>query len=91
MGKSKPPIMLEAYLKWRARRSRIFRYLCAACLFLAAFLLRLLVPSSAGTVRAWVFGDGHLNEAVSAFYACAENGEQLTDAVEAFCIALDSD
>lgn len=91
MEKNKPPIMLETYLRQRAKRSRIFRYLCAAGLFLTAILLRLLAPGSVGTVRAWVFGEGHLNGAVAAFYACSENGAPLSDAVGAFCIALDGD
>lgn len=69
----------------------MLRSLCAAGLLLAAILLRLLVPDSARTVRAWIFGDGRLNGAVAAFYACAEDGKPLAEAVEALCVALDGD
>ncbi len=89
MQKENGPVMLEDYVKIRRRQVRKRRILCAGILLLAAICLRLLMPQSAETVRAWVFGDGQLNDAVSAFYACAEGGAPVSDAVEAFCIALE--
>lgn len=81
--------MLNDCVKNRQKRSRRRRLIGAGALLLTAVLLRLLAPASAKTVRAWVFGKGELNEAVSAFYACAAQGSPVPDAVEAFCIALE--
>lgn len=83
--------MLDDYVKEKRKKGRRFRFTCAGVLLLAAVLLRLLAPVSAATVRAWVFGRGDVNEAVSAFYACAAQGAPVSDAVEAFCIALEQD
>lgn len=83
--------MLDDYVIKKRRQSRNFRLAGAGILLLAAICLRLLMPSSAETVRAWVFGGGELNDAVSAFYACAVQGAPISDAVEAFCIALEKD
>ncbi len=81
--------MLDDYVKIRRRQGRKRRIIGSCILLLAAVCLRLLLPGSAETVRAWVFGDGAINDAVSAFYACAEDGAPVLDAVEAFCIALE--
>ena len=89
MQRNNMPVMLDDYVKERQKRGRKCRCLCALVLLLAAGLLRLFLPQSVQTVRAWVYGDGRLNEAVAAFYACAEDGNSAAEAVGAFCEALD--
>ena len=89
MRRKTEPVMLDDYVKQKRKRGRRCRVLCALALLLAAGLLRLFLPQSTQSVRAWVFGDGRLNDAVSAFYACAEEGAPAAEAVEAFCAALD--
>lgn len=89
MQRKKKPVMLDEYIKVKRKKDRKSRSLCALALLLASVLLRMLFPQSVQTVRAWVFGDGRLNEAVTAFYACAEDGSSAKQAVGAFCAALD--
>lgn len=91
MKKTDGPILLEDYVRKRKKRSCLIRSLCAAGLLLAAVLLRTVWPESAGTARAWMFGDGTINEAVAAFYAETADGAPLAEAVEAMCIALDGE
>lgn len=83
------PVMLDDYVEQKQKRGRRFRGLCALALLLVAGVLRFFLPQSVQTVRAWIFGDGRLNDAVAAFYACAEGGDSAAEAVEAFCAALD--
>lgn len=89
MKEKNGPVMLADYVKAKKKKGRIIRSICAAGLLLAAILLRLLLPGSARTVRAWVFGNGGMNRAVEAFYACAADNAPLKDALEALCIAID--
>lgn len=85
----KTPVMLDVYVRKKRSRSLLLRSLCAAALLAAALLLRFAAPHTAQTVRTWVFGTGELNRAVAAFYTQAADKAPLSDAVEAFCIALD--
>lgn len=81
--------MLEDYVRAKQKKSSVARALCAGVLLLSAVLLRVFWPHSAKTVRAWVFGDGAVNEAVAAFYGTAAEGAPLPDAIEAMCLALE--
>lgn len=75
----------------RRKLRRHIRLAGAGALLLGTLLLRLFVPASARTVRAWIFGEDELNEAVSVFCVRAAQGASVPDAVEAFCDALDQD
>lgn len=83
------PVMLDEYVRKKRRRALLLRCLCAAVLLAAALVLRIGAPDNAKTVRAWIFGGGEVNRAVSAFYEEAAEKAPLSDAVEAFCVALD--
>lgn len=89
MKAEKEPVMLEDYVRTKQKKNRQLRWSCAAVLLCIAGLLRLLFPASATVVRAWVLGDGQLNQAVEVFYACASEGTPLPEAVEAVCVVLD--